>query len=33
MGRLAQAMNAMVAYLTENCCGGDVSACQADGLI
>lgn len=28
-----QAMNAMVAYLTENCCGGDVSACQADGLI
>lgn len=22
------AMNDMVAYLTENCCGGDASACQ-----
>lgn len=23
------AMNDMVAYLTENCCGGDVAACQS----
>ena len=22
------AMNDMVAYLTENCCGGDIAACQ-----
>jgi ArsR family transcriptional regulator len=26
-------MNALIAYLTENCCGGDLSACATVGIV
>lgn len=28
-----EVMNGMVAYLTENCCGGDLAACNVPGRI